>query len=479
MLFDVSAVEDALKPLSDFSYHNLDVTPLLLTRHPGGRNARANALKSTLREMEETLSAVDRVFNTVVAIRNRLQNHTALVANALSPALTLPTEILAIIFNLFVDDGDSTIAPIAISHVCSRWRTVSLSLPSLWTNPRLPMNHQGMAGEFFRRSSPLPVHLCMRPLEWRPVEIEFNEKHAHRLQTLHLSARLSDDSLLSFSRCVPLLQLQAVSLDNDARYTDVHNALKTVRSLRLCGYSCVDANENVAMEHLTELTIGDVDVFAVHDTLQRIRAPALERLVLDDVRLESQDWREASLLDHRGFSSVIPHLSIRDSSSGAWTAIMHWPLTQLKSFSIEITDVGAPELEISEHFAQMVSAQPLDVIRISHCAHSFLQFQRCKRLESLSIMTPNLILLYPLVPLASGSGYGDHHLLPRLRTFRLEITPWEDDYDSRDDCALLLRVLRSRDEGMMPRLEQLEVTQKFVHNCQADLRSLVNNLILI
>jgi hypothetical protein len=370
MLFEVSAVEDALKPLSDFSYHSLDITPLLLTRHRGSRDARANALRFMLREMEETLGAVEGLFEAVAVIRDKLQIRTASVANALSPVLALPTEILALIFNLFVDDGDSTIAPIVLSHVCSRWRTVSLSLPSLWTSPKLPLNHLGMAKEFFCRSSPLPIHLSMRPLEWRPVEIEFNEKHAHRIQSLHLSSGFSEDSLLSFSRCTPLLQLQEVSLDNDARYEDVHSALKTVRSLRLCGYSCAESSKHVTMEHLTELTIGNVDVFAVHETLERIRAPALERLVLDDVRLESQDWREASLLDHKGFSSVIPHLSIRDSSAGAWAAIMHWPLARLKSFSIEITDMGTPELGISDRFERMVSAQTADVIRISHCARS-------------------------------------------------------------------------------------------------------------
>jgi hypothetical protein len=90
-------------------------------------------------------------------------------------------------------------------------------------------------------------------------------------------------------------------------------------------------------------------------------------------------------------------------------------------------------------------------------------------------------LLYPLIPLGPGPGtiYGDHCLLPHLKILRLEITPWEDDYDPMDDCALLLRILRNRDASMIPKLEQLEVTQKLVHNCQDDLRSLVNNLILI
>jgi hypothetical protein len=46
MLFDVTAVADALKPFSDFSYCGIDITPLLLTTRRGSRNARVGALKS-------------------------------------------------------------------------------------------------------------------------------------------------------------------------------------------------------------------------------------------------------------------------------------------------------------------------------------------------------------------------------------------------------------------------------------------------
>lgn len=46
MLFDVTAVADALKPFSDFSYCGIDITPLPLTTRRGSRNARVDALKS-------------------------------------------------------------------------------------------------------------------------------------------------------------------------------------------------------------------------------------------------------------------------------------------------------------------------------------------------------------------------------------------------------------------------------------------------
>ena len=371
MLFDVTPVADALKPFSDFNHYGIDITPLLLMSHPGNRNARADALKSMLREIEETLGAVIGLFEAVAAIRDKLQNFTAAVANALSPALALPAEILAFIFKLFAEDADPTISPIAISHVCSRWRAVSLSLPSLWTRPMLPQKHKGIAEEFSRRSSPLPLHLSMRPLKWRPIEIEFSEEYAHRIQSLHLSAELSEDSLQSFSRCTPLLQLQDVSLDNEARYEHVHSALKTVRSLRLYGYPCTESSEFVTMEHLTELGIGKVDIYTVHHTLTRICAPALERVVFEDILLDYQDWTDASDLDTEDF--VIPHLSIRDCNAYAWSAFLHWPWPQLKSFSIEITDMGGPELNILRCFELMVSTlQPTGPV-CSLCAAAVRQ----------------------------------------------------------------------------------------------------------
>jgi len=359
MLFDVTAVEEALKPLSEFTYCGLDVTPLLLSRHQDSRNARVDALKSTLCEMEHTLRAVEGIVAVVDTIRDRLRSCSASVANALAPAMALPPEILIMIFKLFVDDGHPVKAPIIISHVCSRWRTLSLSLPDLWTIPEISLDHKGMAEEFIRRSFPLPIRLATRT-ERKPIEIDFHEKHAHRIQSLHLSSELSDDSLRSFSRCTHLLQLQEVSLNHDAKYEHVHGALKTVRSLHMCGYSCVESSESVTMEHLTQLTIESVDLFVVYETLERISAPALARLVLKYVRLEPEDWREASTLDHKHLSSPILHLSISDCDIVAWRAIMYWPFTQLKSFSIEIAETITSDA-VTPHFVQMVSTQTTDV----------------------------------------------------------------------------------------------------------------------
>jgi len=61
----------------------------------------------------------------------------------------------------FVSDRHptATVTPITLSHVCSRWRAICLSLPDLWTSPKSLSNHKGMSEEFFPRSSPLLAHL--------------------------------------------------------------------------------------------------------------------------------------------------------------------------------------------------------------------------------------------------------------------------------------------------------------------------------
>ncbi|KIM76288.1 hypothetical protein PILCRDRAFT_24370, partial [Piloderma croceum F 1598] len=56
--------------------------------------------------------------------------HTALVA----PISCLPHEVLSEIFLCYNDSFSSFRRPLRLGSVCSRWRTIALSTPRLWTS---------------------------------------------------------------------------------------------------------------------------------------------------------------------------------------------------------------------------------------------------------------------------------------------------------------------------------------------------------
>ncbi|KAI0065776.1 hypothetical protein BV25DRAFT_1593602 [Artomyces pyxidatus] len=93
--------------------------------------------------------------------------------NARAPALRLPVEIVLNIFSVF---PASPLSPhvlysrpppwLAVTHVCQRWREISLSSPSLWTHIITETRH--WAGEMLIRSKNLPIVLQISPLGRRP-----------------------------------------------------------------------------------------------------------------------------------------------------------------------------------------------------------------------------------------------------------------------------------------------------------------------
>ncbi|KAI0081835.1 hypothetical protein K474DRAFT_1694869 [Panus rudis PR-1116 ss-1] len=96
--------------------------------------------------------------------RDELHRH----ATSLSPILILPTELLMQIFELSVFPEEYTaeevecaaVCALALSHVCSRWRHISISMACLWSYVALNSSSMAMLDLFLLRSRKHPLVYC-------------------------------------------------------------------------------------------------------------------------------------------------------------------------------------------------------------------------------------------------------------------------------------------------------------------------------
>ncbi|KAF7357566.1 hypothetical protein MSAN_01353000 [Mycena sanguinolenta] len=86
-----------------------------------------------------------------------------------SPIRTLPVELLAKIFELFIDDNTHIRDVYLISRVCSHWRQIAHSTPQLWTRPLTVdlCKEKDIADglkAWLARSTPLPLPISFMPV---------------------------------------------------------------------------------------------------------------------------------------------------------------------------------------------------------------------------------------------------------------------------------------------------------------------------
>ncbi|KAF8208709.1 hypothetical protein K438DRAFT_1961281 [Mycena galopus ATCC 62051] len=82
----------------------------------------------------------------------------------------LPNEIVARIFVLGAEDDD--MLPVHVSHVCRKWRAISLHTPSLWRRISLSPNEQMWRERIHRaKACSLDVQLVAQPLDIHTVQM--------------------------------------------------------------------------------------------------------------------------------------------------------------------------------------------------------------------------------------------------------------------------------------------------------------------
>ncbi|KAH9848916.1 hypothetical protein C2E23DRAFT_937200 [Lenzites betulinus] len=145
----------------------------------------------------QQLQDLDRIVaHSLSLVRSAINDHR--------PVHQLPAEILALIFRYALPSNDAEFhhsgeeevdlhaehfARVIISHVCKRWRAVSLEMATFWTV--IDTHHAPWATTYFERSGTMPLHLYLRyppentmetPLisqgpRIRDMSIELQKKH--------------------------------------------------------------------------------------------------------------------------------------------------------------------------------------------------------------------------------------------------------------------------------------------------------------
>lgn len=131
-----------------------------------------NALAAKIAVLQERKQALtNEAFQVQYSILT-LQSRIAQINNETLPISRLPSDVLAIIFeesrcllNQWPGPRRPLPTEVQLSHVCSRWRQVALSTPSLWTTIRVPILHKEIAVmTYFQRCKQCPLDIHIGPM---------------------------------------------------------------------------------------------------------------------------------------------------------------------------------------------------------------------------------------------------------------------------------------------------------------------------
>lgn len=171
------------------------------TVHPPSSRAALKATRqSTLRGMKEYLAHLRQVQAKVNHSEPQLVSELirtantwrTLLLNSMSPALSLPPELMKSVFGFVVGPtSDASIAlQIRLSHVCRRWRSGILGIKAMWARIHLFLDEHSEKFEVLAaRSDPLPIHLSLDVgLSGisKPKASEIVTRKPHRINSLNL-----------------------------------------------------------------------------------------------------------------------------------------------------------------------------------------------------------------------------------------------------------------------------------------------------
>ncbi|SJL11849.1 uncharacterized protein ARMOST_15260 [Armillaria ostoyae] len=95
----------------------------------------SSGLRTDISSLERELSVIDELFHEISSRRESVRKALNCHEAAFAPIRTLPLDILLEIFAKVPTNAlRRDYAPWVIGQVCSLWRTISLSTPSLWSN---------------------------------------------------------------------------------------------------------------------------------------------------------------------------------------------------------------------------------------------------------------------------------------------------------------------------------------------------------
>ncbi|KAF7336540.1 hypothetical protein MSAN_02286100 [Mycena sanguinolenta] len=398
--------------------------------HLASLGAEISRLTNRLRELEEERAAVARY---------HAQN-----TSICSPLRRMPTEILAEIFSWMLpsprDIPSIHNSPWVLTHVCSRWRAVALSIPSLWslviinfkTGPHYTLE---MVKTQIERARSLKIHflgdqngdplpqialfqlLAEHSAQWEELNIQLTSQLVPLLMNLHGNfaslrrawvtwdapeSQLPEfDTVDVFRRAISLVDIgvyseyrflptrlpllhQLTRYDFDAPWQTHFELLKSIPNIQevriridFDAEEWPDVGEPVDLLHLRRLSVNNTG------SLDYLRAPALEEIAVFGGLTDNTDiWDDLDNFVIR--SSCSPRrLCLKGLPSQAMGAVLekHPSLTELAVIELD----GDDERRILSAFFHPPIRHPFcNEIATYHLNWLRMQSRRRHHLSSLS-----------------------------------------------------------------------------------------------
>ncbi|KAK0457589.1 uncharacterized protein EV420DRAFT_1480650 [Desarmillaria tabescens] len=200
---------------------SVNVIDLLRSGFSSLDDGQASVLND-IAKLEQELGTVESLLIQIRDRRNKILKDLGDFKSLLGPIRRLPRETLLHIFNLVSSDiPDPLDAPWILGQVCSTWRSISRSCPSLWTRITIPEdydNYPAFLKEYISLSRDLPVHLSIEEYPGSEMlkALEGLLVHSERWSTLELTMIRDDVFEYMSLAAYPAIQLTKLSIYTDA-----------------------------------------------------------------------------------------------------------------------------------------------------------------------------------------------------------------------------------------------------------------------
>ncbi|KAF8320378.1 hypothetical protein DL93DRAFT_1836534 [Clavulina sp. PMI_390] len=255
---------------------------------PNDRPTRKRDLQAAIADVDETVNSVRAIHDVVTVMLNTLRKKRAAFYHALqSPVHSLPNELLQRIFSELLQEAEGSDIVVALTHVCSSWRSAALGSGRLWEHVKVRTASSLL--ELVAHSAPHPFSLDLelplgmsRGLSGSPM-IYLLPKDAERLKSLSLG----DSSILrrvGFPDSVILFNLQTLRLDAGLSldFNPIPPLPSTLHSISKLMIHDWDrpryVMNNSPWPQLTSIYFENSSVTSVARVLDRMAAPCLTNL---------------------------------------------------------------------------------------------------------------------------------------------------------------------------------------------------------
>ncbi|KAK0207509.1 hypothetical protein IW262DRAFT_535094 [Armillaria fumosa] len=185
------------------------------------------SIANDISRLEHELQHIEPLFLKIRDRRDRILQDIACYNALLAPIRRLPRETLLQIFgHLSSQSSDIRDGPWVLGHVCSTWRKISRSCPSLWTKILISSScgSSALFNECASLSGDLSIQLAVDyDPSHTPDRLRALLPHSQRWSSLDLNVRPGDLSELLSSISPPLIRLSVVKISVSGDYEPPHH----------------------------------------------------------------------------------------------------------------------------------------------------------------------------------------------------------------------------------------------------------------